>query len=161
MLGEKVWREQPADHDPLEIDAVYLGGRQRHHLAAPGPASQEIGVSAPQFARARSGQQKALPTVLDEPMHLVEQRRDLLHFVDDDDRVLPVGVALAEQRRTRGVLTVDVGLKQVNQGRVRQVFADPETLADATRAPEKGGPPLRESEVDGARAYSTREGSLS
>ena len=102
------------------VDAIDLADRERHHLPAPRPAGQQIGMPAPQLVRARSGQQEALPPILNQPVHLVQQGRDLLHFVDDHERVAGVGDALPQQCGAGRILTVDVGLEQVDQEGVRK-----------------------------------------
>jgi hypothetical protein len=73
------------------------------------------------LARARATQREAQLPVFDQPMHFIEQRRHLLHFVDHH---LPYRRArvefAAQQLRTGHVAPVLVGLQQVDPERVRK-----------------------------------------
>ena len=51
------------------------------HRAAP----EQIGVPAADPAGARAAKREADAAILDQPVDLVEERRNLLHFADDDE----------------------------------------------------------------------------
>jgi len=79
-----VGRDQAPVEDPQQVERAELGRHERVHLVPPRPPPEEVHASTPQLARARAAQNDTQPAVLDQPVHLVEQGRHLLHFVDDD-----------------------------------------------------------------------------
>ena len=58
-------------------------------------------MAAPQLPRARSRKEKGERRVLDQPVHLVEQGGNLLHFINDDQVVPPIGKPFSQQRGAR------------------------------------------------------------
>ena len=91
----------------LEIESFHLEARQWTEFMAPGPPPEEIGMSAAKLPGTGSGQEKLATSVLDEPVHFVEERRDLLHLVDHGEATVE---SLAQQRRTDRVLGKDICL---------------------------------------------------
>lgn len=61
-----------------------LGRHQRKHFEPPGTAAEQVGQAAFQLAGARPAENELQPPVLDQPVHLVENARNLLHLVEDD-----------------------------------------------------------------------------
>jgi hypothetical protein len=45
-------RQQPADHDVFQVEALDLRRRQRQHLPAPGPPGEQVRVTATQLTGA-------------------------------------------------------------------------------------------------------------
>jgi hypothetical protein len=156
-----VRRDESAHHDTLEIEGVDLDQRQRQHEAAPGPAGQQIRMPAPQLRGTRSREEERVGRVLDQPVHLVEQGGDLLHFVDDDHPGGASRESLAQQRGPRRVLREDIRLQQIDRRGVRVVVAEPVALADATRAPEEGGLPTGQPQIEQPLDDLAHEGRLS
>ena len=83
-------RQQTVVDGPVQRESASLPqlapGERVHDAVAATPAEQ-VDPLAPQGARARSGKQEAYPTRLDHQLHLVDQRRSLLDFVDADHGV--------------------------------------------------------------------------
>ena len=76
----------------LEVTAD-LVRRQAVELVAHRPPPEQVGGAALHLARARAAESEVEAAILEEPVHLVEQRRHLLDLVDHD--------LLAGRRRIR------------------------------------------------------------
>jgi len=59
-----------------------LRRHQRKHGCRDGPAGQQVGAAAPQFAGAGPGEHESQAMGLDETVHFVQYSGDLLHLVD-------------------------------------------------------------------------------
>lgn len=101
-------------------------------------ASQQIGVAAAQVARTRAAEREHQLTVLDEPVHFVEQRGHLLHFVDDrEGATRRVTQFIAQQSRSLGVANELLSQQQINAPRRGIACLQETALADLPRAPEE------------------------
>ena len=82
-------------------------------------AAQQIGMATTELPGARATERKLHTSVFDECVDLVEQRRDLLHFVDDHElrRWLRVEF-LAQQRRALQVSEVLIRAQQIDSSSV-------------------------------------------
>ena len=78
------WQVAVVEHSVQIEFAPELARRQAVELVAHGPPTEQVGRAALHLARARPAKREVKPSVLDEPMHFVEQRRNFLDFVDDD-----------------------------------------------------------------------------
>ena len=132
---------------PRQVEVVSdLTRRQAVKVVAKRPPTEQIGGAAPHLARARSAQREVQSAVLDQPVHLVEQRRNLLDLVDDD---LPSGLRsfcvdlLAQQLRIDGVAPELVCLQQVDATSLGIALPQERALAGLARSPQEEGLPAR------------------
>ena len=72
----------------IKVCAEFLR-RQPVQLVAHGPSAEQVGPSAPHLAGTGAAEGETQPSVFDQPMHLVEQRRYLLNLINDD---LAIGI---------------------------------------------------------------------
>ena len=61
-----------------------LGDGKTVKLVAHCASAEEVGGATADLPRARSAERESNLLVLVKPVHLVEQRGDLLHLIDDD-----------------------------------------------------------------------------
>ena len=115
-------------------------------------------MSAAKLPSAGPGQQEREACVLDEPVNLVEEHRELLDLVDHDQPGAPSAVAFAEEGRPRRIFREDVRLEKVDQRRIRKRLADPEALAHPTRTPQKGRPSRGQAQIEKALEYPSHVG---
>jgi len=109
------------------------------HRQSVRPPGKQIRSRPPQLARARAGEHEAKPAPLDQTVDFVEQRRKLLHLVNDDDtgplrvrhRLQSIGVS---QEFGEGRL-----LEQVDSERVGENRTDPRRLPGAVGSEEEKG----------------------
>lgn len=118
--------------------------------------AEQVHAAAPQLARARSGEHEAHAALLDEPVHLVEEDRQLLDLVDDDQpilrrQLLPEATgALAERQE-------HLGIEQVVDLGSRQGVADQRRLAGLAGSQQEQRFPRREArQIEGAGDVGSR-----
>jgi hypothetical protein len=81
-------RERPKSQDTAKIEVpTQLPDRQRKQRVGPGPAAEEIRRRAPELPRTGTGHDERDPTAerIQQELNLVEQGRQFLNFIDDDD----------------------------------------------------------------------------
>ncbi len=108
----------------------------RYAVRAPPP--EKIHAAPAELAGARAGEEKADSPLLDQKMHLVEQRRNALNFIDDDELLARAdflgnssGILAESQKRGRIEKIVDAGSLQP--------LADEEALARLARTEKEIG----------------------
>lgn len=136
-------RQAAVAEGALELETLpQLLARQRVEAARRNPACEQVGAAAAQLASARASEQEAHPAMrFDQPMHLVQQRRDALHLVDEHgpnsspDARLDLG---SKQRRLLGVAQKRVLPQQIDgeQGSWQQA-PDERALACLSRAQQE------------------------
>jgi len=75
-------RQQARHQNILEVEALNLMPCQGCHRESPGAAAEQIHVPSPEFPRAGARQQEGDATILDQPVHLVEEFGNHLDLVD-------------------------------------------------------------------------------
>ena len=121
-----------------------LDSRQRVHLVGVRPAGQQVHAAAAQAPRAGPGQDEAPLLGLDQPVHLVEDQRNALHFVEHDPVVVPRGNQLPQPLRPRQQLQVHRRMvEQVEVERVRKPLFDPRGLPGAAGTEQEEAPAAR------------------
>ena len=121
-------------------DGAQLGGGETAQLVAYGAPAEQIGGAAAHFAGARPAQGKVVPAILDQPVHLVQQRRHLLDLVDHD---LPPAACrlrcqlLAQQLGTVEVTPEHLALQQVDPQGIGIAVPEQGALARLPRPPQK------------------------
>ena len=78
-------REQTSIQGVGQRKVGYLGVDQRVQFVTNGTPPQKIRLPALYFPRTRSAKDKPDTQILDQPVDLVEQCRNFLHFVDNDE----------------------------------------------------------------------------
>ena len=131
-------RQLSVARGPRHVEiAAELARRQWMHAQGERAAREQVDVAAFQRARARPRQGEAKLAPLDQPMHLVEDGRNLLDLVEHDPAAVALrhhGVEPLRRREQRGV---DVGLQKVDEDGVRESVPEPARLAGAPRTEEK------------------------
>jgi hypothetical protein len=111
---------------------------QREHVELRGSTREQIRTTAPELARTRARQDEAPAFLLDHPVHLVEQRRDLLDLVDDDPPLAIDRRELAgQERRLARQAERERGVEQIVGHRVGQDLGQPRRLAGSARAEQE------------------------
>ena len=118
--------------EPGQIEARDLGLRQRIEIRRPCAAPEQIGLASLELPGAAAREHEAHPPVLDQAVDLVEQRRELLDFIDHDGRrrFLPGAVdERLEQTGIRGQTKKEIRTEQIDDGRaVAELLPDEEAL---------------------------------
>ena len=86
--------------------------------------------------------------VLDQPVDLVEQGRDLLYLVDDDQGRWALLQPFPQQLRSARIITVYIRLEQIDHVGVRQALANPAGFSHLSWAPQERGLSFRKPEVE-------------
>jgi hypothetical protein len=55
-------------------------------VRGPGSAGEQVGLAAFELAGTAAGEQEAKSTILDEPVHLIQENGKLLDLIDHDPR---------------------------------------------------------------------------
>ena len=92
--------DEPSVQGPEQVEAGYLGPGQGVEREAPRASTEEVRASTLQLPGTGAAQHETETLALDEPVHLVENRGNLLHFVDDDGQ-LPPGALECPTRSAR------------------------------------------------------------
>ena len=122
-----------------QLEAIsQLGGDETKQLIAHRAAAEQIRVPAAEAARARAAQPEDPAPVLDQPVHLVKQRRHLLDLIENHQ----LGSAAREQlfsEELRGLRVADeqVGLQQVDPQCIRIGCQQKGALAGLSGAPKE------------------------
>ena len=128
-------------HQPIQFEVgVQFIGHKPVKLIAQGAAAQQVRRASPHLAGAGPAESEAQTAVLDQPVNLVQERRHLLDFVDDDlpGRRRALGFDLLTQEfRPDGVAAVLVRLEQVDPSALRVGVPQQRALARLARAPEE------------------------
>ena len=111
-----VWPDTPQSRAMLaKFTQVAIRGGEAAKLVADRPAAEKVGGAAPHLACAGAAQGESDLPALVEPVHLVEQGRHLLHFVDDDlCGPGPRGQFLAQYLGSLEIPAILIGLEQID-----------------------------------------------
>ena len=99
------------------------------------PAPKQIDTLAPEFPGAGTSQQKSKTTPLYQSMNLVQQRRQLLYFINDYDATIVA--AFLDVPRILGKAYQSFRRKKVEYVRVGEKMVDKRRLAALTRTEQK------------------------
>jgi hypothetical protein len=132
---------EPNCNTGVDVEVVaHLTSGEREEAAVDHPACQQIGVAALELPGARARQREADPAAVShqQVLHLVEQRRQFLHLVDDDPRLRRQGVdLLGETAGIAGQANELAIVQEVDPVRLGQNGSQPGRLAGAARAEEE------------------------
>lgn len=93
-------------------------------------------------------------SILEEPVHLVQELRNLLHLVDHDLANRATGVELLPDAfRILQIAAILLGLQQIDPVRLRIGLAEQRRLSGLTRAPKEEGLRARGRQANGAREH--------
>ena len=160
VRGIVVLRHEPPIQRPQQIELGDLRPRERMQREPPRPSAQQVGPAPLQLPGARSTEHERLVVPLDEPVHLVEQGRHLLHLVDDDGTTAATSVEgqhpLGEQPGFAREIESGTGLEQVEADGVREPFGQQRRLSRLARPPQEGRLPFGkvEDELAAVRTHS-------
>ena len=134
-------RKVPVVEHPIQVEvAPDLVRRQTVEFVANGPSAEKIRRAPLDLTGARATEREVKPAILDEPMHLVEQRRYLLDLVDDDLAPRPGGISLqllAEEFGPGDIAAELVGLEQVHPAPAAVCVPQQCALAGLARPPQE------------------------
>ena len=152
--GVVVRRHQSAVQRLEEIEIGDFAPRKRMQGEPPCPPAEQVRPPALEFSRTRTAQDEAQPVALDEAMHLVEQRRHLLHLVHDDGRGARRRTErphpLPQPPRRPGELEQKPGVEQVEAGGVWKPLPQQRGLAGLARPPQERRLARRQVDVEQA-----------
>ena len=126
-----------------QVDLRHLRARQREQVRLPRAAPQEVHPAPLELAPAGAREDEASSLRRDQVVHLVEERRQLLNLVDDDDRRLgrPVEAAirhdLAQSRRILSQRQVDAAAQEIDDGSRVELLTEQRRLAGAAGTEQK------------------------
>ena len=126
-----------SDHVPVRAQ---LSGGEAVEVEPNRPSPQQVRLTPPDLPSAGSAEREAQAAVLVEPVDLVQERGNLLHFVHDDERspsslfqLLPETLWLLD------VTSELVSLEEIDPDSVRICRSEERGFARLARSPEKEG----------------------
>lgn len=132
-------RQKAAVQEPSELEVfAELRRDQAAQLEAKRATAEHVRVPAAERPRARPAEREAEAPVLDERVHLIEDRRHLLDLVDDDEAWLRHGgELLSEQSGSLLIAEAFVGSQEVDTSSFGVGRPEQRALPDLARPPEK------------------------
>ena len=129
--------------EPGQVEARDLGSCQRVEVRRPRAAPEQIGLPSLELPGAAAREHEAHLSSLDQTVDLVEQRRELLDFVDHDGRGWFRPLAVDERLQQAGIrrqTKKDVRTEQIDDGgAVTELLPDEEALPCRARSQQEEG----------------------
>lgn len=137
--GRPDQRNRAEAQSALEVEVgSQLRRRQRKERPPRRPAGEQVAAGRFQFPGARAQQGEPQPSLLDEPAHRVQQRRQPLHLVGDHPRAGPQEAQrIPEGRGVAQELVVAPLVEEIEACGIGKIRARPGALAGAADAEEK------------------------